>query len=77
MKSVKSEALSKLIVLGERSLRHIWVHYLCPYHEECSHQGIGNVIPCPSSQPANDHEGVVHCHERLGGLLKYYDRQAA
>ena len=77
VKSVKSEALSKLIVFGERSLRHILVHYLCHYHEERAHQGIGNVIPGPSSQPANDHEGVVHCHERLGGLLKYYDRQAA
>jgi putative transposase len=77
VKSVKSEALSKLILFGERSLRHILVHYLCHYHEERSHQGIGNVIPFPSRQPANDHKGVVHCHERLGGLLKYYDRQAA
>jgi transposase InsO family protein len=77
VKSVKSEALSMLIVFGERSLRHILVHYLCHYHEERSHQGIGHVIPCPSSQPANDHEGVVHCPERLGSVLKYYDRQAA
>jgi hypothetical protein len=22
-------------------------------------------------------DGLIHCHERLGGLLRYYDREAA
>jgi putative transposase len=77
VKSVKSQTLSKLILCGERSLRHVLTQYLCHDHEERPHQGIGNVIPLPESQPANAHEGVVHCRERLGGLLKYYDRRAA
>jgi hypothetical protein len=36
-----------------------------------------NVMPFPSSRPANDREGAIECQERLGGLLKYYHRKAA
>ena len=33
--------------------------------------------PFLEMQPANDREGSIQCHERLGGLLKLYDREAA
>jgi putative transposase len=77
VKSVEDEALSQVIQFGERSLHHVLSEYLTHYHEERCHQGLGNVIPLPSSQPANDREGAIACRERLGGLLKYYHRQAA
>ena len=77
VRSVKSEVLSKLILFGERSLRHALNHYISHYHEERPHQGIGNIIPLPTDQPANDRERPIRCHERLGGLLKFYDRKAA
>ena len=77
VRSVKSEALSKLILFGERALRHALKQYTTHFHEERPHQGKGNVIPFPASQTANDREGRIHCHERLGGLLKFYDREAA
>ena len=77
VRSVKSEALSKLILCGERSLRHALKHYMSHFHEERPHQGIGNVIPFPANQPANDREGPIQGQERLGGLLKYYDRKVA
>jgi transposase InsO family protein len=77
VRSVKSEALSQLILFGERSLRHALSQYLAHYHAERCHQGLGNVIPFPKHLPANDREGAIQCHERLGGLLKFYNRQAA
>ena len=77
VRSVKSEVLSKLILFGERSLPHTLNHYTSHYHEERPHQGIGNVIPFPASQVAKDRKGTIQCQERLGGLLKYYDRKAA
>jgi transposase InsO family protein len=77
VKSVKDEALSRVILFGERSLRHVLGEYIEYYHQERCHQGLGNVIPFPSSQTANDHEGPIECRERLGGLLKYYHRKAA
>ena len=77
VRSVKSEALSQIILFGERSLYHVVSEYVTHYHTERCHQGLGNVIPFPARQAANDHEGPIGCSERLGGLLKYYERQAA
>ena len=77
IRSVKSEALSRFILFGENALRHVLSEYLEHYHQERCHQGLGNVIPFPKPQAANDLEGPIQCHERLGGLLKFYNRQAA
>ena len=77
VRSVKSETLSKLILFGKGSLRRALTQYISHFHEERPHQGIGNVIPFPVNRPANDREGAIQCHERLGGLLKFYDREAA
>ena len=72
IQSVKREALSKMILFGERSLRHVLGEYLRHYHEERPHQGKGNVILFPSAQADSGSEGTIECQERLGGLLKYY-----
>jgi hypothetical protein len=41
-----------------------------------AHYGLGNeLIEKPSGEPNMD--GAVNCQERLGGVLKYYDRRAA
>jgi transposase InsO family protein len=77
VRSVKDEALSKMILFGERSLYHVLSQYVEHYHAERCHQGLGNIIPFPKPSPANDREGSIQCHERLGGLLKFYERKAA
>ena len=77
VQSVKTEALSQMILFGERSRRHVLSEYVTPYHTERCHQGLGNVMPFPARQVVNDHEGPIGCSERLGGLLKYSERQAA
>lgn len=56
---------------------HVLNEYMAHYHTERPHQGKGNVILFPSTRPEQHQEGLVCCHERLGGLLKYYDREAA
>jgi transposase InsO family protein len=77
IRSVKDEALSRLILFGERSLRHALQEYMEHYHHECNHQGKDNVLLFPCSGQGHKGEGLVQCRERLGGLLKYYDRDAA
>jgi transposase InsO family protein len=77
IRSVKSEALSRFILFGEKSLCHILAEYMAHYHQERCHQGLGNVIPFPKPQAANDPEGPIQCHERLGGTLKFYARKVA
>jgi putative transposase len=48
------------------------------YHEERNHQGKENLILFPlKRERARDSKAAVRCRERLGGLLKYYEREAA
>jgi hypothetical protein len=52
------------------------LEFLEHYHCERNHQGLGNrlVEENAEREPATSD---VQCHERLGGLLKYYHRDAA
>jgi putative transposase len=77
VRSVKEEALSRLILFGERALRHALTEYVAHYHHERNHQGKGNVLLFPTSRADERRIGSIHCRERLGGLLKYYARDAA
>jgi transposase InsO family protein len=78
VKSVKDECLSKFILFGEASLRRALDAYVNHYHTERTHQGKGNVVLFPSApMKAGNLNGAVRCREGLGGLLKYYYREAA
>jgi transposase InsO family protein len=77
VRAVKEEALSRFIFFREHSLRHVLKEYLAHYHTERPHQGKDNVILFPSTRPAERNEGQIQCRERLGGLLKFYEKQAA
>ena len=75
VRSVKQECLSKLILIGEDSLSRVLTEYCDHYHRERNHQGKGNVILFPgksTGRPGN----AIRCHNRLGGVLKYYERAA-
>src|SRR5947209_4888714 len=78
VRSAKEECLSKLILFGEGSLRRTLHHYVAHYHEERNHQGRQNQLLFPRHRKrVGTEEGATRCRERLGGLLKYYDREAA
>ena len=74
--SIKSECLSRMIFFGEKSLRRVVSASLDHYHGERNHQGLGNQIIEPGDEVGRD-EGEIRCRERLGGLLRYYYRDAA
>jgi putative transposase len=78
VRSIKEECLSKLILFGETSLRRVVSEYLKHDHRERNHQGKGNLLlfPASTSSPPGL-PGAIGCRERLGGLLKYYHREAA
>jgi transposase InsO family protein len=76
MRSIKSECLDRRIFLGEDSLRRAVREYVAHYHAERNHQGLGNAIIAPVPRPART-VGRVRCRERLGGMLRYYHREAA
>jgi hypothetical protein len=78
VRSVKEEFLSKLILFGARSLRRALQQYVVHYHEEGNQQGKENLILIPlETEGARNRKAAVRCRERLGGLLKYYEREAA
>jgi hypothetical protein len=76
MRSIKSECLDRMIFFGEDSLRRAVREYLVHYHAERNHQGLDNAIIAPLPSPAKA-VGRVRCRERLGGMLRYYHREAA
>ncbi len=77
--SIKSECLDRFIPLGEKFLRHTINEYLEHYHHERPHQGedIGNRLLFPDNRASPEHTGKVVMSSRLGGLLKFYHRDAA
>jgi transposase InsO family protein len=76
MRSLKSESLSRMIFFGEKSLRRAVDAYLRHYHAERNHQGIGNKL-IESGEEVGSVAGKIACRQRLGGLLRYYYRDAA
>jgi len=77
-RSVKEECLSKMILFGEASLQHVLSNYVQHYHAERNHQGQGNVILFPAAADRiGESTGEIRTRQRLGGLLKFYCREAA
>jgi transposase InsO family protein len=76
MRSIKSECLDRMVFFGENSLRRAVVAYLTHYHAERNHQGLDNTLIEPGEE-ISAVAGKIECRERLGGILKYYYREAA
>jgi transposase InsO family protein len=75
VRSAKSECIAQVIPLGERHLRRIVSEYVEHYHRERNHQGLGNRL-IDRGDGGRGGTGPVECHERLGGMLRYYARAA-
>ena len=75
VESVKSEYLDRMVLLGEPHLRAAVRAFMQHYHEERPHQGLGNELIAPKTTVIGT--GEITCRERLGGLLKFYYREAA
>jgi len=73
---IKAECLNHMIFAGEKSLRHVVAKYVAYYQTQRNHQGLDNHIPFPDATIGCS-SGEIKCKERLGGLLKYYYRDAA
>jgi len=76
MRSLKEECLLKMIFFGEKMLRTAVSQFLEHYHGERNHQGLDNKIITPGDEVGRQ-DGEIKCRERLGGLLRYYHRDAA
>ena len=75
-RSIKEQCLRKMIFFGEQSLRRAVSNFLDHYRYERNHQGLDNRIITPGDEVGKA-TGEIQCRERLGGMLKYYYRDAA
>ena len=75
VRSIKEECLDRTIPLGEGHFRRAIAEYIEHYHRERNHQGLDNrlIADPPASHSA---AGRIRRHQRLGGLLNFYDRAA-
>ena len=65
-----------MIFFGEKSLRRAVSSFLQHFHTQRNHQGLANKIIDPGDEVGST-VGEIACRETLGGLLKYYYREAA
>ena len=75
--SLDGVARASAWAFGENSLWHVLHEYMEHYHHERYHQGKNNVVLFPTISQDTVRAGPLQCRERLGGLLKYYECEAA
>ena len=76
IRGIRERCLDRVIFFGEASLQRAIDSYLIHYHRERNHQGLDNQLIEPE-ESIGQLTGTIRCRERLGGMLKYYYRQAA
>ena len=76
VRTIKETCLDRMIFFGEPSLRRAINEFLEYYHHERNHQGLENRLIDPLTEIGST-DGAVACRERLGGVLRYYYRDAA
>jgi transposase InsO family protein len=76
VRTVRTECLDWLLIVGQRQLEHILRIYTQHYNRERPHRGRA-LHPPQLLAPALPQEGDVQRRDRLGGLLHEYYRAAA
>ena len=74
--SLKRECLDKMVLFGQESLHRATREYLEHYRRERNHQGLNGKI-IHAGRELGRVVGRIRSKERLGGMLRYYYREAA
>lgn len=89
IQSIEQECLDQFVIFGEQHMDHVCAEYAAHYHKERPHQSLNNepiTTPRKRGRPKTKRRKVedeivplneVRCKQRLGGLLKSYNRKAA
>jgi transposase InsO family protein len=76
VRTIREDCLDRLILFGEASLERAVREFVLHYNRERNHQSLENKIIQPEF-PEFPVKGDLRCRKRLGGLLRYYYREAA
>ena len=75
IRSARAECLDHLLIVSEAHLRRVLTEYVAFYNYARPHQGLEQ--RCPVALPPPVRDGPVRRHDRLGGPLRDYYREAA
>jgi putative transposase len=79
VRTVRSECLDRILILGRRHLERVLRVYSRHYNEHRPHRALRLAPPAGSSRSDNDHTrtaAAVRRHDLLGGLIHEYQRAA-
>jgi transposase InsO family protein len=74
VESCRRDLLDHIIAVNERHLKRLLSEYVCYYHKDRTHLGLGKGTP--QGRTRSPGSGRVISYDRLGGLHHRYDRAA-
>jgi len=77
VRTVRAECLDWLLILNRRHLDRVLRVYVDHYNRERPHRALELQPPEPDTRPPSSPNGEIRRHDRLGGLIHEYQRQAA
>jgi putative transposase len=77
VRTVRAECLDWLLIHNRRHLEGVLRVYVDHYNRARPHRALELQPPEPDTQPQRSPNGEIHRHDRLGGLIHEYQRQAA
>jgi transposase InsO family protein len=77
VRTARTECLDWLLILNRRHLEGVLRVYVEHYNRERPHRALGLQPPEPDTRPQRSPKGEIRRHDRLGGLIHEYQRQAA
>jgi transposase InsO family protein len=77
VRTVRAECLDWLLILNPRHLERLLRVYVEHYNTQRPHRALKLQPPQPREPPPTPAIGEIHRHDRLGGLIHEYYRDAA
>jgi putative transposase len=77
VRSIRTECLDWLLILGRRHLGHVLRVYTVHYNRERPHRGLALLSPESTNAVGQTNAGKIERRNRLGGLIHEYHRAAA
>jgi putative transposase len=77
VRTVRTECLDWLLILGRRHLERVLGIYTAHYNGERPHRGLALLSPDSATAATPSSAGEIERRDRLGGLIHEYHRAAA
>ena len=77
VRTIRTECLDWLLILNRRHLERVLRVFVDHYNTQRPHRALAQRSPEPGMPPPTSTVGEIRRHDRLGGLIREYYRDAA